>query len=294
MIQDLEQEALSAVRRIFPEAMPEGLVERPWRYLEAVRNMEQCSRCGSVVSCPLKPRGYRSEIFHEEWGTRSADVYVVRTCACKFSLAATTQADMERLVSAARVPQQLRRCTFANFQTGNHRSLRRALAMAQSAAEYGLSLVLSGPVGVGKSHLAAAVVNYRLTKGRPGIFVDVQRIMVDLRDSIRREQYAETLSAIQDAECLVLDDLGAEYRTDWGADQVSSIVHHRVHHERQTVITTNLGSLEKLAAYLQGDTGARVASRLMALCEWVEIAADTPDYRGQIARQRKIPAPQAS
>ena len=156
-------------------------------------------------------------------------------------------------------------------------------------------LLLQGPPGVGKTHLAAAALKKLIERGFGGRFFDYQTLLQRIRDGYNaaagtsdREAYRTAL----DAEILVLDDLGAHRATDWVYDTVTAIITHRYNENLATIVTTNLampeaGDVQRYkdpatGTYRMRETlgeriGERAVSRLFEMCRPIRI--HTQDYR---------------
>ncbi len=134
-------------------------------------------------------------------------------------------------------------------------------------------LVLLGGYGAGKTHLAAAIANYNLSRERPVMFVVTPDLLDHLRAAFGPSSESgvdERLETIRETPLLVLDDLGAHHSTPWAQEKLFQILNHRYNHRLPTVITTN----QRLAAL-----DPRIASRLadLDLSQVFEITA--PDFR---------------
>lgn len=175
----------------------------------------------------------------------------------------------------------LERMTFDDFWpdgVGMPEAIRRALRevyeMCQAYARdpHGW-LVLLGGYGAGKTHLAAAIANYRVALGHPVLFVVVPDLLDYLRSTFSPNSDAgldERMETIREIPLLILDDLGAHNSTPWAQEKMFQILNHRYNSRLPTVITTNQ-RLEEL--------DPRIASRLadLDLSQRFEIPA--PDYR---------------
>ena len=185
----------------------------------------------------------------------------------------------ERLASD--LPELLKGMTFESFDRRGQAvdekaldSLREAYKLARSFAEEPhLWLVLLGPTGCGKTHLAAAVANHVMARGQPVYFVVVPDLLDHLRSAYSPDSkvtYDELFETIRTAPLLILDDLGAHSSTPWAEEKLYQLVNHRYNHRLPTVITTNL-TLDEL--------DERLASRLADLKVSTLCPISAPSYR---------------
>jgi DNA replication protein DnaC len=135
-------------------------------------------------------------------------------------------------------------------------------------------LFLQGPVGVGKTHLAAAIANYAIEYQTVNPYFDE---VPDLLDHLRatfdpqlQATYDERFQLIRDVGLLVLDDLGTENATPWAKEKLYQIINHRYMEQLPTVITSNVDHRK---------VEDRILSRILdhRLTAYVEI--DAEDYR---------------
>lgn len=192
----------------------------------------------------------------------SADFGQLVPCAC-------TLAARERRRQAAGVLAQLhaelgrlRHCTFASFdparplrpavdvggmlwtEEAQRASLLEALAVAQSYAEHPDGwLYLHGPVGSGKSHLAAAIASARAARGTTAAYATATSLITFLKAGFGDGSADQRLVALQGVELLVIDDLGTQRAAspgEWAFAQFYELLNARYLHERPTVLTSNL------------------------------------------------------
>jgi DNA replication protein DnaC len=207
------------------------------------------------------------------------------------------------MLTAARIPKRYEHCELSNFDfDGPHRSLAPArMAACRFVEEYPLDnhtgLLLIGPVGAGKTHLAVGIIKELVrAKGAHCLFYDYRELLKEIQNSYNSTVQATELDVLRpvfDAELLVLDELGAVKPTEWVWDTVSLILNTRYNDQRTTIITTNFedaaeqgagGNTEfaraKRAARAEtlGDRiGERMRSRLHEMCRVVRV--DGADYR---------------
>lgn len=204
----------------------------------------------------------------------------VTRCACWRDALAT------RLVADARIPRRYQHCDLDNFETYGNDSLVHAVAHARRLAEafpvVDRGMFLLGPPGVGKTHLAVAVLRHitRLRGGR-GLFYDTRELLRVIRhtyDPVARASETDVLRPVIQADLLVLDDLGAEKTSEWVEETLNLIVNSRYSERRTTIFTSNYDIGDPTDPdSLQVRVGFRMYSRLHEMCEFLHL--DGADYR---------------
>jgi len=226
--------------------------------------------------CPIcKGAGYLAKdvpVGHPDFGK-------LYPCQCKIE-----ELEAKRLLDLQDLSQlgALSRMTFQSFKsegvglnTQKRENLRRAYERAKHFAEESVGwLVLKGGYGCGKTHLAAAISNYRIANGQPVLFVVVPDLLDHLRATYAptsEVSYDERFEEVRTAPLLILDDLGTQSSTPWAQEKLYQILNYRYNARLPTVITTNR-ELEEI--------DLRLRSRLVDpdLTEIVGIIA--PDFRG--------------
>lgn len=186
------------------------------------------------------------------------------------------QKRLENMFRHARMARGLLNCRFENFKKeyyyGKDKSyLESALKALQAAQEFvesslrnshGLGLMLTGPVGAGKTFLAASIANALMEHEKQVLFLVVPDLLDQLRATFKSdESELDLLDNAREIPILILDDLGAHNYTDWTRNRIYSIINYRLNEQLPTVITTNL-SLEEMEEHL----GLRTTSRLIQAC----------------------------
>ena len=220
-----------------------------------------------------------------------------RVTRCECASSSRTQ----YLIEKAHFPPRYKDCGLANYET---EGAQRGVAAAKIAAEqfvvnYPLDktgLLLIGPSGAGKTHLAAAILKQLIiTKGIACLFCDYRELLKEIQNSYNPSVQVTELDLLRpvfQAEVLVLDDLGAVKPTEWVWDMVSVILNTRYNENLTTIITSNF--MDGPAAGVSGPRaaareetlgdriGERMRSRLFEMCRVVNVNA--PDYRQTFRR----------
>jgi DNA replication protein DnaC len=140
-------------------------------------------------------------------------------------------------------PDGLSECRFDSFAYSGDPSLEQALQAAFAFADEPRGwLVLSGGVGCGKTHLAAAIKNERDERGYQTLFKTAPDLLDYLRATYAPDSnvtYDRGFDAIRNAEVLILDDYGAHSSTPWAEEKLFQLLNYRFNARLPTVITTN-------------------------------------------------------
>lgn len=192
---------------------------------------------------------------------------------------------LERIFGAAKIPPEYVGATFETYRAlplSGHQVLAAETVQGWAAAGHG-SLLLWGPVGLGKTGLAVAAMRARVARDRcAALFVTT----IDLLDAIRGTygdgspvSEAAVLESVRTVPLLVLDDIGRERiqdgsRGDWVRERLFAIVNHRQINHLATIYTSN-----KDIAELADHLGDATAWRIKVHCWPNVIAVDGTNLR---------------
>jgi DNA replication protein DnaC len=199
-----------------------------------------------------------------------------------------------RLLEEARIPPRYSHCElegYALLKELRTDSLEKAKFIAERFVEeyptkYGL--LFMGPSGIGKTHLAVSIIKrLMMEKSVPCMFRTFPDLLKEIQMSYSPVSMSSELSLLQpifDAEVLLLDELGAQKRSDWVLDTVAYVLNYRYTENKITILTTNYLDQENLESArrsmhdsLIDRIGAPMRSRLFEMCKTVVMSGE--DFR---------------
>jgi len=175
---------------------------------------------------------------------------------------------------------------FENFDIETHLTVQQhnnLLKAAQVAEEYANQpqgwLLFTGSFGAGKTHLAAAVANYRRNLGDEVMFITVPDLLDYLRTTFEPNAavtFDKLFNQVRNVQILILDDLGTESAKPWAQEKLFQLLDYRYVSKLPTIITTSKSF---------DDLNQRIVSRLIdaRICRNVAITA--PPYATRIRRR---------
>jgi DNA replication protein DnaC len=204
-----------------------------------------------------------------------------RRCRCR------TQNITAKLLEAACIPRRYQECLLSNYQPakGNHSQLLALTLSHRLVREYPAvdrGLLLMGPCGVGKTHLAAAILRGLVEKGIPSLFYESGALLKEIQSSynpVSQTSESKVLEPVYETDVLVLDELGATKPTDWVRDTMMQIINTRYNNKKLTIFTTNYLDEQRFEREetLSDRIGVRLRSRLYEMCKTTPVEGE--DYR---------------
>jgi DNA replication protein DnaC len=274
---------------------------------ESRSNSNETTRPENVVCQFCFGTGTRLE--PAEGGT-SGGIKGAVICECRRSNSGT------RFLDAARIPPRFRECSFHNYYPKNDsqyfaHSFASRLVDEYPAVESGL--LFMGPVGVGKTHLAIALLKDLIEKkGVTCLFYESGSLLKAIQDSynpVSQTSEMRVLAPVYQAEVLVLDELGATVPTNWVRDTMYQVINTRYNNKKLSIFTTNYLDEARAAAEQNSESadtrrksrtfaseriqemttleeriGTPLRSRLYEMCKKVMIEGE--DYRKRLDQRR--------
>jgi DNA replication protein DnaC len=209
----------------------------------------------------------------------------------------------DRLLAEARIPKRYEHCDLESYLPNDPTQKKAKADIARFLERYPLidvGLLLLGPCGVGKTHLAVSLLKQVIyEKGDSGLFYDFRDLLREIQgtwNSVSQSSEIEVLKPVLEAHVLVLDELGSNKPTDWVRETVAFIINSRYNDKKLTIFTSNYldgppepeGIRERTGPggvreeSLTDRIGMRLRSRLYEMCKIVEIRGN--DFR-KVIRQ---------
>jgi DNA replication protein DnaC len=232
---------------------------------ELNKAMQHCPNCVSLSDCvliipgmvPIPPTAEENEIYSQcggaMWKYRKCHQRL-KTESEKQQSAAMNGKWQERTLKTFRVDEQ------------NKAAYRIATEYAKRINPFLKDgLLFYGPVGTGKTHLAAGILKVAFNRGLDGVLISVPDLLNQIRKGYNGEE--NTIEdKVRDKFLVILDDLGAENLTDWVRERLFMLINHRYEHQKPLIITTNCTPAE-----LTERIGVRTTDRIREMCKTVQI-----------------------
>lgn len=231
----------------------------------APKNINEYLADDGIYRCRVCQKPTRTKI-----NLGRGEVEVPVTCDCDKALV-TARKERERLEEIERKRRNcfnraaMRAWSFENDDKSNAKLSEAMLRYAENFPLFlkkGKGLLLFGPVGTGKSFYAACIANRVIDMGYAAKMTNFATLTNDLQGMNEgRNRYIEDLNCYA---LLVIDDLGAERKSEYMQEMVTNIIDSRYSSGLPMIITTNLSSEEIKRP--DNISFARIYDRLMERC----------------------------
>jgi DNA replication protein DnaC len=229
---------------------------------------------------------------------------LARRCACHAAKKAVA------LLDQSRIPRRYQNCSLANFEVHNEShgdALKIARQFVKNYPVQDVGLLFLGPCGVGKTHLAVAILRDLISSKKAScLFYDFRDLIWSIQSTFSADSDlsgSDVLAPVFESQVLVLDELGAKRSSAWVEETIFYIINHRYNTKTLTIFTSNYLDTEeeedKRQPMFRGSSfrdkgpapaeeslvsriGHRLRSRIYEMCKVVPLTG--PDYR-KIAKQ---------
>ena len=274
----METGTIDAVLDAMIQKSREANPEQPDDYLNE-NGLLICGRCGTPKEAMIPfPDGKLRKV-------RVA-------CTCKRKAHEKEQEELRRMEVQRRI-RELRRqgigdtvCqtwTFANDRGYNPEQMRICQRYVEQWAKVrseNIGLLLYGGVGAGKSYAAYCIANALIDKGIFVLATSLPKLLSSIQSNFGDQ--SEVLKDVEEAELVLIDDMGVERDSSFGQEKVFEVMDTRIKSGRPLIITTNLAQKDFKEA---GLAYQRIYDRILGVCHPVEFPGKS--LRMQAAKERR-------
>lgn len=260
---DSVRAALESVN-LAPQEAEANLIKQRGRNLSAQRELK------NLLAAHGLPEDYLSTAYTCK---KCGDTGAVGTelCTC------FTELLRKRAFEEANNNSPLRFCTFGDFRLDYYSDaydekfkcsprermqdiVNYCKAYAENFEPETHSLLLTGETGLGKTHLSLAIAGEVIKKGYKVLYNSAQNIFGELQKEYfgKGENRGQFESLVLECDLLILDDLGAEFSTQFTDAALYNIINTRINKRLPTIISTNI-----LIENMESRYSQRISSRLI-------------------------------
>ena len=152
-----------------------------------------------------------------------------------------------------------------------------------------LGLLIHGGPGIGKSHAAFTLANELMNRHRtPLVAVSAIGLLSRIKETYAKygqEAEIDVINTLKNAALLIIDDLGAEQKTEWSAAMLYQIIDSRYRSAKPLILTTNLALPQLRKKLTQPDGIDRTYDRILEACLPIQVEGES--HRARAARDKR-------
>ena len=209
------------------------------RLMDSSKEHTNCSNCPSLAACSNSVRGF-CLIPKQNKNTINFSYDM-----CKY----LKKEEYRENVQVFDVAKDIKNASIKNIYTNDKNRIEIIKAIKNFINEYKKGnnpkgIYLHGSFGSGKTYLISALFNELAKSGTTSVIIHTPELLRSLKDSFSTD-YSEKFYLLKHTPLLLLDDIGAEYLTAWGRDEViEPILQYRMDEGLPTFFTSNFTILE--------------------------------------------------
>lgn len=209
------------------------------RLMDSSKEHTNCSNCPSLAACSNSVRGFcLTPKQNKNTINFSYDM-------CKY----LKKEEYRENVQVFDVAKDIKNASIKNIYTNDKNRIEIIKAIKNFINEHKKGtnpkgIYLHGSFGSGKTYLISALFNELAKSGTTSVIIHTPELLRSLKDSFSTD-YSEKFYLLKHTPLLLLDDIGAEYLTAWGRDEViEPILQYRMDEGLPTFFTSNFTILE--------------------------------------------------
>ena len=216
------------------------------------------------VKCHVCSKIFESvEFVPGRWGHPGFDMESKTCTACMEK--AEIAIHLSEHITKAAIPLRYYNASFETFNTDKDNQATFEFCHNYTLKENKqVGLYLHGPCGIGKTHLAVAVIRAQILKGFSAFFIETPSLLFALRKTFSNDSTMtdeEQLQRYLSYSFLMLDDFGVEKSSEWVRQTLDYIIYHRDARMKPVIITSNLDP-----EGIKKKHGNRIVSRIKGMC----------------------------
>lgn len=210
---------------------------------------------------------------------------------CEYELAERERRRLARHLKEARLPagKTLERFEFEAV-AGADRTRLSTLACDTDWIDNAHNLLLFGPSGVGKSHLAAAIGHALIEQGLRVRYVPASTLVQQLQTAKQELRLADALGKLDKYRLLIIDDIGYVKRSEAETSVLFELIAHR--YEAHSVLITSNQPFSAWDHVFPDDMMAVAAiDRLIHHAHVFELSGESYRKRAHTRATKEVPTP---
>lgn len=197
------------------------------------------------------------------------------------------QARLRQIINNSLMDEKFRECTFEtwDFSKGSKKMYNIGKKYSDSFQEMkskSVGLLIHGNPGNGKTYTTACIANALINNMVPVVCVSIDALLDRIKQTYSNygnEGEDTVLRSLNNADLLIIDDLGTEQDTDWAKTKIYNILDARYRNKLPLIITTNIPLIELKNKYHE-----RTYDRLIEMC--TPVLNDSKSIRVRNAKEK--------